>query len=127
MEATIKDVLEQYEFARKVLAAPTCDLDEIRSFLSHINNAEILNTRRYQLKIASFYNEWVTPAWQSLSPSDRAVLTILYVNHHESRSAAMEDVCDYLCVERSSAYRYREQACHRSLSYLKVNYHEQAG
>lgn len=127
MEATIKDVLEQYEFARKVLAAPTCDLDEIRSFLSHINNAEILNTRRYQLKIASFYNEWVTPAWQSLSPSDRAVLTILYVNHHESRSAAMEDVCDYLCVERSSAYRYREQACHRFLSYLKVNYHEQAG
>ncbi|WP_455186642.1 hypothetical protein [Actinomyces sp.] len=127
MEATIKDVLEQYEFARKVLAAPTCNLDEMHSFLSHINNAEILNTRRYQLKIASFYNEWVTPAWQSLSPSDRAVLTILYVKQHESRSAAMEDVCDYLCVERSSAYRYREQACHRFLSYLKVNYHEQAG
>ena len=42
MEATIKDVLEQYEFARKVLAAPTCDLDEIRSFLSHVTDSEIL-------------------------------------------------------------------------------------
>lgn len=125
MEATIKDVLEQYEFAQKVLAAPTSNLDEIRSFLSHITDSEILKTRTHQLKVANFYDEWVTPAWQSLTPSERAVLTILYVNHHESRSAAMEDVCDYLCVERSSAYRYREQACQRFLSYLKVNHHEQ--
>lgn len=124
METMIKDVLAQYEFAQKLLVAPISNLDEIDSFLSHIADTEILKIRKHQLKLASFYNDWVSPAWQSLNPSERAVLTIIYVNQHESRSAAMEEVCDYLCVERSSAYRFRKQACRRFLSYLKVNNHE---
>ena len=72
-----------------------------------IDEIDVLKERYRQ---AVEYMAWFRPAWDSLKDDERAVLSMYYLSDKESQSDAINDICEYFCIERSSAYNKKNRA-----------------
>ena len=56
------------------------------------------------------YMKWFTPAWEQLSEDEQFVLKSYYWNDGMKMTNVIDDICERLKIERSSAYNKKNRA-----------------
>lgn len=81
-----------------------------------INGIEEIDILRERYRQALEYMEWFQPAWDSLNEDEKTVLELFYQTDDYKRIDAVSEICNRFCIERSTAYKKKDQA----LSHLAV-------
>lgn len=122
IENTEDAIKERYE---RMMSISSPDYDG----MPHVHDPQSGETRLanslYQIDVlkeryrqAREYMDWFVPAWKALSDDERFCLEEFYwTEEYESRTDAIQTICERLHIERSSAYNKKN----RAINHLKVN------
>lgn len=72
-----------------------------------VRDIDVLSTRFQEAKE---YMDWFQPGWDALSEDERFALTQYYQSGKNSQTDNIYEICDHFHIERSTAYKKKDQA-----------------